>query len=141
MVEAIRAARDEVLQALRPARSKTPDGDTPAAWRGWHQERIGHQLNLGRGGTLADALAWGEGQNIWHQRHGTKPDPSKCAGCGKLLSGRERLPLGDGAAVHFDEDAGLDCLAAHGTRWRSEATAGLVALGLEPPDELSTEGT
>ncbi len=32
LVEAIRADRDQVIQALRPARSKTPDGDSPAAW-------------------------------------------------------------------------------------------------------------
>ena len=139
LVEAIRASRDQVIQVLRPARSKTPDSHTPAAWRVWYRARIQHHKRLGRNDILAGALAWGEAENIWHQRHGASPDPSKCAGCGELLSGRERLTLGDGAVVHWDEGAGLDCLGSYGRRWRSEATAGLVALGLEPPDETSTE--
>ena len=138
LMEAIRASRDQVIQALRPARSKTPDSDTPAAWRVWYRARIQHHNRLGRDDDLAGSLTWGEAENIWHRRHGAKPDPSKCAGCGELLSGRERLTLGDGAAVHWDEGTGFDCLAAHGVRWRAYATAGLVALGLEPPDELST---
>ena len=133
LVEAIRASRDQVIQALRPARSKTPDGDTPAAWRVWYRARIQHHKRLGRDDILAVALAWGEAENIWHQRHGTEPDPPTCAGCGGLLSGRERLILSDGAAVHWDAHVGFDCLAAHGARWRANATAGLVALGLTPP--------
>ena len=135
LVEAIRADRDQVIQALRPARSKTPDGDTPAAWRVWYRERIGHHLNLGRDGALAHALAWGEAENIWLRRHGAKPDASKCGGCGELLSGRARLDMGDGASVHWDEAAGLACLSAYGRRWRGAAHAGLAALGLTPPHD------
>ena len=126
------AGRDEDRQS-------GPRDDTPGAWRGWCQERIGYHLNLGRDGALAGGLAWGEAENVWHQRHSAKHDPSNCAGCGELLSGRERLTLGDGAAVHWDQGAGFDCLGSYGRRWRSEATAGLVALGLAPPDELSIE--
>jgi hypothetical protein len=39
--------------------------------------------------------------------------------------------------VHLDEAHGLDCLLAFGARWRSAATAGLRALGLDPTaDEI-----
>ncbi len=141
---ALRDQKAEIIRALNSrdeSQRPGPRDDTPDAWRGWHQERIGHHLNLGRDDDLAGSLTWGEAENIWHQRHGTEPDPSNCAGCGELLSGRERLTLSDGAAVHWDETAGLDCLVAHGMRWRAEADAGLMGLDLEPPDELSTEET
>ena len=118
-----------------------PKGDTPAAWRVWYRALIQHHNRLGRDDDLAGSLAWGEAESVWHLKHGTTPNQSTCAGCGGLLSGRERLILSDGAAVHWDEGAGFDCLAAHGTRWRADATAGLTALGLEPPNELSTKET
>ena len=137
LVEAIRADRDQVIQALRPARSKAPDGDTPGAWRGWYQERMEQHRRLGRDDVLARSLTWGEAESVWHLKHGAKLDPSTCAGCGELLSGRERLPLSDGAFVHFDADAGLECLGAYGRRWRADATAGLAALGLTPPHEAT----
>ena len=141
LVEAIRASRDQVIQALYRTRSKRPDGNSPTTWRVWFHERMEQHRRLGRDGVLAWSLTWGEAENIWHQRYGAKPDPSNCAGCGELLPGRERLTLGDGAAVHWDEGAGLDCLAAHGTRWRAEAGAGLAASGLTPPHDRQYEGT
>ncbi len=40
----------------------------------------------------------------------------------------------DGARVHFDRAArGVDCITAYGARWRGSAVAGLLALGLDPP--------
>jgi len=42
------------------------------------------------------------------------------------------LDLQDGNRVHLADS--LDCLFAFGERWRREATAGLRALGLNPPD-------
>ncbi len=131
----------DLLSQRRGGGQSGPKGDTPAAWRVWYRARIQHHNRLGRDDDLAGSLAWGEAENIWHRRHGAEPDPSKCAGCGGLLSGRERLILSDGAAVHWDEGAGFDCLAAHGARWRADASAGLVLLGLEPPADLSTEET
>ena len=47
-----------------------PKGDTSAAWRVWYQACIHRHKRLGRGDTLAGALAWGESENIWHRRHG-----------------------------------------------------------------------
>ena len=133
---ALRNHKSEIIELLarrQDGGESDPKGDTPATWWVWYQARIQHHNRLGRDRTSAASLAWGEAENIWNQRHGARPDPSRCAGCGQLLSGRERLMLGDGAAVHWDEGAGLDCLGAHGARWRAEATAGLTALCLTPP--------
>jgi hypothetical protein len=59
--------------------------------------------------------------------------PSARAGAArrpKPIGGLAALDLADGSRVHFET---LDCLLAFGTRWRGEATAGLRALGLDPP--------
>jgi hypothetical protein len=138
---ALRHHKAEIIELLSRQQGggrSGPKGDTPASWRAWFHERMEQHRCLGRDDGLARTLSWGGVENIWHQRHGAKLDPSKCAGCDRLLSGRARLTLGDDASVHWDEGAGLGCLGSYGRRWRAEATAGLVALGLEPPDELST---
>ena len=134
---ALRHHKVEIIDLL----SRLQDGALTDPSEHWFQASVQHHRRLGRGHDLARQLAWGEAQSVWHLECGAQPDPSNCAGCGELLSGRERLTLSDGAAVHWDETAGLDCLVAHGMRWRADATAGLVALGLEPPNELSTEET
>jgi hypothetical protein len=54
----------------------------------------------------------------------------QCAGCGEPIGGLPALDLPDGTRVHSGDR--LDCLFAFGERWRSEATAGLIALGLDP---------
>jgi hypothetical protein len=54
----------------------------------------------------------------------------QCAGCGEPVGGFPALTLSDCARVHFER---LDCLIRHGERWRSAATAALVAMGLKPP--------
>jgi hypothetical protein len=41
------------------------------------------------------------------------------------------MTLADGNRVHVDK---VDCVLRFGARWRAEATAGLKALGLDPPD-------
>ena len=130
----------DLLSRRQGGGQSDPKGDTPAAWRVWYQALIQHQKSLGRDGALAGSLAWGEAENIWHRHHGTTPDQSTCAGCAQLLSGRERLTLDDGAAVHWDEAAGLDCLGSYGERWRAEATSGLAALGLSAPHNRQHEG-
>jgi hypothetical protein len=66
----------------------------------------------------------------WHLAHGERVAPSICAGCRRPIGGRAALDLADGNRVHFET---LDCLLAFGMRWRGEATAGLRALGLNPP--------
>jgi hypothetical protein len=98
----------------------------------WHRR---HHEALAHWGALhprreAEALAWGEIQNRWHRLHGARTPEWQCAGCGKPIGGLAALDLADGSRVHFET---VDCLLAFGTRWRGEATAGLRALGLDPP--------
>ena len=66
----------------------------------------------------------------WHLVHGVRLPQWQCAGCGKPIGGLAALDLVCGNRVHLET---LDCLFSFGERWRAEATAGLRALGLDPP--------
>jgi hypothetical protein len=79
----------------------------------------------------------------WHRRHGTRPDPHRCAGCGDDLPSKGGLALCDGARVHFDAVRGVDRIiayavrgvdriVAYGKKWRSAAVAALRELGFNP---------
>jgi hypothetical protein len=81
----------------------------------------------------AARLAWGEMQSLWHRLHGWRAPEWQCAGCNSPVGGLPALDLADGSRVHLDDAHGLDCLLAFGERWRAVATAGLQALGLNPP--------
>jgi hypothetical protein len=59
----------------------------------------------------------------------------QCAGCGEPIADLPSMTLADGNRVHLD---GLGCLLAFGDRWRGEATAGLGALGLDPPADCES---
>jgi len=113
-------------------RIAAPAGDDPAAWRAWFDATTDRRAILGRR-TLAEALplAFGDLQNEWHRRHGARPVPGRCAGCGGLLGESKLMALPDGAAVH--ENKGWACLTAYGTRWRQAAATALRALGIEAP--------
>jgi hypothetical protein len=103
---------------------------TPAAdWRARHREAWAYWSAF-RTADEAAQLAWSELLNEWHRRHGTRNPLSRCAGCGAPMGGFAALDLADGNRVHIDN---LDCLLSFGERWRNEATAGLRALGLDPP--------
>jgi hypothetical protein len=54
----------------------------------------------------------------------------QCAGCDAPIGGSQALNLPDGNRVHFEP---IDCLIRFGERWRGDASAALIALGLEPP--------
>ena len=88
------------------------------------------------GGVAADAerLAFGEMLLEWHHRHGARPDPKRCAGCGDDMPSEGGLVLSDGARVHFDAVRGVDCITAYGKKWRGAAMAALHDLGFDPPD-------
>lgn len=95
------------------------------------------RLSLYRRGRMtpeeAARRAYGHAQLDWHQRHGERPDPTVCPGCGMAVGTADVLPLA-GGAVH-----NLDCLRAYGLRWRGAAEAGLRGLGIEPPEGWSNE--
>jgi hypothetical protein len=103
-----------------------PDGDSVDAWRSWLRERVHAWRDAGKSLPVSITIAWGLGLVEHHKRHGAKPSPTCCAGCGKRMDG-PKMP--DGAMVH----PGLDCLAAWGERWRGAAHEGLVGMGLNPP--------
>jgi len=103
---------------------------TPAA--DWHAR---HSEALARWGALhpaeeAAGLAWGELVSRWHMQHGERVPHWQCVGCREPIGGRAALDLADGNRVHLNE---FNCLLRFGERWRSEAAAGLEALGLVPP--------
>jgi hypothetical protein len=104
---------------------------TPAAdWHARHREALAHWSAL-HPADEATGLAWGEMQDRWHRLHGTRAPAGQCVGCGEPIGGLAALTLADSNRVHLGDSLG--CLLAFGERWRNEATAGLRALGLDPP--------
>lgn len=106
-------------------------GDT-AEWLDLFAARLAHWFARGqRRWHEAELIAFSECVLKWHQRHGRRLAAWRCAGCDAAIGGlAAALTLADGNRVHFDK---LDCLLSFGHRWRSEAIAGLQALGLDPP--------
>ena len=104
---------------------------TPAAaWRARHREALAYWSAFHPSAEAA-GLAWGEIENHWHMQQGERVPHWRCAGCREPIGKLEGLTLGDGNRVHLNK---LDCLLRFGERWRSEAAAGLQALGLDLPE-------
>jgi hypothetical protein len=121
---------------MSPATQTGPDGNSVADYRAWMRAKVREWQ--GRGQPLPNAIliAWGTAENQWHSRNGARPSAGCCAGCGKRMAAGSGMTLLDGAAVHLGGDHGLGCLTDHGDKWRSEARAGLMALGLNPPKSV-----
>jgi hypothetical protein len=113
--------KSEVLAAL------TPRPALPSYWKERFTARTYEWAKGKRCWEDAKRLAWGDLQNEWHELHGQRW-PNECAGCDAPIGGREALDLPDGNRVHMEP---IDCLINFGLRWRGEADATLVALGLE----------
>lgn len=133
--------KPDVLAALVP--SAAPDRTAYDAQAGererWHDRyaaRIVHWFNHGqRRWQKAERVAYGEMILEWHRQHGTRPDPGRCAGCSDDLPEDGGVVIDqDDTRVHFDGVHGVDCIIAHGARWRGAAVAGLQALGVHPPE-------
>jgi hypothetical protein len=107
--------------------------DALQEWQAWIDERVRQYRAHRYSEHDARARAWGDAENQWHVRHGRKPDPNRCAGCGAPLVRSLGARQMDGAIVHLDGAHGLSCLIRYGERWRSQAREALVALGLQPP--------
>ena len=101
-------------------------------WRARHREALAYWSAV-HSAEHAAALAWGEMQSRWHRLHGLRAPGWQCAGCGEPIGPLTALDCADGNRVHLDK---LDCLLSFGKRWRSEATAGLPALALDPPADF-----
>jgi hypothetical protein len=139
LVQRLREAKAEVLAALTvgracrgPSRSRDRVGDSFAA-RDLFGERLVHWFMHGRRRWHeAELIAFNECVLQWHGRHGRRWPAWQCAGCDAPIGGSIALLLADGNRVHLDGAHGLDCLLTFGERWRSEASAGLRAPGLDP---------
>ena len=116
LVARIREAKPALLAAL-------------ADWPARHREALAWWGALHPADDAA-RLAWGEMLSRWHKRYGRRAPAGECAGCGAPIGGVPPLDLADGNRAHLER---LDCLFAFGERWRSEAAAGLRALGLDLP--------
>lgn len=141
LVQCLREAKAEVLAALVPVGCTPAAAEafyrcscSDAAW--WRRHFIIRTIDRGRGGTRPHAkaawLAWGELECRWHGLHGHRLPEWQCAGCDAPIGGLPALRLSDGNRTHIDN---LDCLTRYGERWRGAATAGLKAMGINPPSE------
>ena len=82
--------------------------------------------SIGRPWSQARRLAWGELQNEWRSKHGTRSPTWRCAGCASPIAGFPALDLPDGNRVHLHP---IGCLIRFGRAWRNAAGAGLALLG------------
>jgi hypothetical protein len=114
-----------------PSRRPGSDPDDPESWRRWYRRHVVLRSSLPR--DQAERRAYGLAQVIWHRRHGEPTDPALCAGCGAPLADRRVLRFDSAVAVHFDAEAGLDCVIRFGARWRGAAERGLRRMGIVPP--------
>jgi hypothetical protein len=106
----------------------------PEYWRDFFDERAAHrEFDGGYSRAEAERLAFGEMLLEWHRRHGARPDPHRCAGCGDDMPGNGGLTLCDGARVHFDAVRGVNCIISYGRKWRRAAVAALRELGFDQP--------
>src|SRR5690349_16507970 len=88
-----------------------PDGDGPAAWQDWMRTGA-KRRHLVDGWPMDEAvrLAWGDAINAWHERHGARPDPRRCAGCDARLEAADGTEtMIDGAVVHQGGRFELNC--------------------------------
>jgi hypothetical protein len=107
----------------------------PVWWRALFEQRAAfRELNGGRPQEEAEGLAFSDTILEWHHRYGARPDARRCPGCSDEFAGEAGLVLCDGARVHFDSAHGGNCLIAYGQKWRGAALAGLLMLGLDPPE-------
>jgi hypothetical protein len=122
LVACIREAKPVLLAILAEATD----------WRVRHREALAYWGAL-QPAALAARLAWGGLLARWHRLHGARVPKWQCAGCREPIAGLAALDLSDGNRVHL---ATLDCLLSFGKRWRTEAVAGLRALGFDPPADF-----
>lgn len=135
----LRAAKPDVIAALASVTHtrRTDSGRTSeaadVAW--WHRRfatRTSHwELGGYRSHLEAQCIAFNELLDEFRERHGRRWPRWQCAGCDEPIRDFPALTLADEHRIHFDE--GRECLIRFGRRWRSNAVAGLRALGLKPP--------
>ena len=116
--------KTEILEALTPNKNGT------SYWLQRFTARSFEWSNGKRDRNSARRIAWGDLENEWHHLYGRVWPAWQCAGCEKPIGGLDAVNLPDGNRVHLEP---IDCLISYGWRWRGDADAALIALGLEPP--------
>jgi hypothetical protein len=102
----------------------------PSYWRQQFTARTFECCNSSRDWISARRIAWGDLQNEWHSLHGKRWPAWQCAGCEKAIGGFQTINMPDGNRVHAEP---VECVISFGRRWRGEADAALVDLGLTLP--------
>jgi hypothetical protein len=127
-------ASHAAAERLAKARgADVPVGDDLPAWQAWMNRRYVWRRRRGFSQAEARRIVWGEAEWKWHLRHGSPPDPDRCAGCGMRILNGDGMQLLDGAMVHVSDPDVVECLAIYGAQYRSAAAVGLMALGLMRP--------
>ena len=124
VVKLLAEHKAEVLAALTPHQYAAH----------WHERLVARTFewfNGKRRWAAAQRIAWGDLQNEWHKLHGRRWPAWQCAGCEKPIGKAVAVDLPDCNRVHLEP---IDCLISFGRRWRGEADAALIALGLQPPE-------
>jgi hypothetical protein len=124
IVRLLAQRKTEILEALTPNKNGT------SYWQERFTARSFEWSNGKRDWNSARRIAWGDLENEWHHFHGRVWPAWQCAGCEKPIGGLDAVNLPDGNRVHLEP---IDCLISYGWRWRGDADAALIALGLESP--------
>jgi hypothetical protein len=75
---------------------------------------------------------------LWHRQQGSPISDDLCAGCGLPLDGAPEVVLFPrGERAHADN--GFDCIRHYIARWKREAAAALLAIGIPTPIEIAVE--
>jgi hypothetical protein len=130
--------KPEVMAAL--VAKPVPDAQLDPAPAWWRRQYLVRTINWKLCGTRSESqarcIAWGELQDLWQRLRGCRTPLWQCAGCREAIGSLPAVDLADGNRAHLNGAHGLACLLLFGERWRGEATAGLQALGLDPPPNL-----
>ncbi len=111
-----------------------PSGDDAEAWQAWIAATEARWEARGWSQEEAQRIAWGFAENAWWDRHGTRPGPRCCAGCGESIEPEAGRRLAEGVYVHDrGNDDALECQLAFGRHWRGSARSALVNIGLAAP--------
>jgi hypothetical protein len=105
-------------------------------WQSCLQKRIAIYQGGKRFRVKAGDKAWLAIAGEWYAVCGEHVDPSRCAGCGKPLSGAlEVLRLPYGERCHLD----YGCVIIFGRRWKRQSSEALSRLGIVTPPGIVEE--
>jgi hypothetical protein len=100
-------------------------------WSHFLDHEVHALVAAGKSRDQAIGAAWWRTMLRWYVQQGRHVAPWSCAFCGEVFSPNDLAVLyPSGERVHLSRDG---CLSGYGNRWRGEARAALVTIGMEPP--------